>query len=69
MGSPALANPAAVKAILPSYIKITQQAASKVTLGTYPSTLDPAELQQVLTLMKSGGLPTTGLTASALLFH
>jgi NitT/TauT family transport system substrate-binding protein len=63
------ANPAAVKAILPSYIKITPQAASKVTLGTYPSTLDPAELQQVLTLMKSGGLPTTGLTASALLFH
>lgn len=63
------ANPAAVKSILPSYIKITPQAASKVTLGTYPSTLDPAELQQVLTLMKSGGLPTTGLSASALLFH
>jgi NitT/TauT family transport system substrate-binding protein len=63
------ANPGAVKSILPTYIKITPQAASKVTLGIYPTTLDPAQLQQVLTLMKSGGLPTAGLSASSLLFH
>jgi NitT/TauT family transport system substrate-binding protein len=63
------ANPGAVKSILPTYIKITPQAASKVTLGSYPSTLDPAQLQQVLTLMKSGGLPSAGLSASSLLFH
>jgi NitT/TauT family transport system substrate-binding protein len=63
------ANPGAVKSILPSYIKITPQAASKVTLGTYPTTVDPAQLQEVLTLMKNGGLSTTGLSASALLFH
>jgi NitT/TauT family transport system substrate-binding protein len=63
------ANPGAVKSILPTYIKITPQAASKVTLGMYPSTLDPAQLQQVLTLMKSGGLPTASLSASSLLFH
>jgi NitT/TauT family transport system substrate-binding protein len=63
------ANPGAVKSILPSYIKITPQAASKVTLGTYPSTVDPAQLQQVLTLMNSGGLSTTGLSASALVFR
>ena len=63
------ANPGAVKSILPTYIKITPQAAGQVTLGTYPSTLDPAQLQQVLTLMKSGGLPTASLSASSLLFH
>ena len=63
------ANPAAVKSILPTYIKITPQAASQVTLGMYPSTLDPAQLQQVITLMQSGNLPVTGLSASSLLFH
>jgi NitT/TauT family transport system substrate-binding protein len=63
------ANPGAVKSILPTYIKITPQAASKVTLGMYPSTLEAAQLQQVITLMKSGNLPTTGLSASSLLFH
>ena len=63
------ANPGAVKSILPTYIKITPQAAGQVTLGTYPSTLDPAQLQQVIALMNSGGLPTAGLSSSSLLFH
>jgi len=63
------ANPGAVKSILPTYIKISAQAASGVTLNTYPSTLDPAQLQQVLTLMQSGGLPTASLSASSLLFR
>jgi len=63
------ANPAAVKSILPTYIKITPQAAATVTLGTYPSTLDPAQVQKVLTLMQSGGLPTASLSAGSLLFH
>jgi NitT/TauT family transport system substrate-binding protein len=63
------ANPGAVKSILPTYIKITPQVAGQVTLGTYPSTLDPAQLQQVIALMKSGGLPTAGLSSSSLLFH
>jgi NitT/TauT family transport system substrate-binding protein len=63
------ANPAAVKSILPTYIKITPQTASQVTLGMYPSTLEAAQLQQVITLMQNGNLPTTGLSASSLLFH
>jgi NitT/TauT family transport system substrate-binding protein len=63
------ANPQAVKSILPSYIKISAQAASQVTLGTYPSTLDPSQLQQILTLMKGGGLSTGSLNASSVLFH
>jgi NitT/TauT family transport system substrate-binding protein len=63
------ANPQAVKNILPAYIKISSTAASHVTLGTFPSTLDPSVLQQILTLMKSGGLSTGSLDASSLLFH
>ena len=35
------ANPAS-KAILPTYTKITSEAAAKVALNTYPSTLDAA---------------------------
>ena len=54
------ANPAAVQAILPTYTKVTAAAASHLPVNTYPSTLDPAELQKVLTLMTGGGLPTTG---------
>ena len=45
------------------------QAAAAVPLNNYPSTLDPAQLQTVITPMGSGGLPTTSLSASALLFH
>ena len=63
------ANPGMVKSILPTYIKISAQAASKVTLGTFPATMDPAVLQQILTLMKGGGMPTGSLAASSLLFH
>jgi NitT/TauT family transport system substrate-binding protein len=63
------ANPAAVKNILPAYIKISPQAASHVTLGTFPATVDPAVLQQILTLMKGGGMATDSLDASSLLFH
>jgi NitT/TauT family transport system substrate-binding protein len=63
------ANPAAVKSILPTYIKISPTAASHVTLGTFPSTLDPAVLQQILTLMKNGGVQTGSLDANSLLFH
>jgi NitT/TauT family transport system substrate-binding protein len=63
------ANPQAVKNILPTYIKISAQAASHITLGDFPSTLDPSQLQQILTLMKNGGLSAGSLSASSLLFH
>jgi NitT/TauT family transport system substrate-binding protein len=62
------ANPAAVKAILPTYTKVTAAQAGALPLNTYPSTLDPAEMTKVLTLMKSGGLATGSATASTLLY-
>jgi NitT/TauT family transport system substrate-binding protein len=62
------ANPAAVKSILPTYTKVTAAQANALPLNTYPSTLDPAEITKVLTLMKSGGLATGSATASSLLY-
>ena len=58
-----------MQAILPTYTKVTAAAASHIPVNNYPSTLDPAQGQQVLTLMKSGGLPTATLSPSTLLFH
>jgi NitT/TauT family transport system substrate-binding protein len=61
-------NPSAVKSILPTYTKVTAAQAGALPLNNYPSTLDPAEITKVLTLMKSGGLSTGTATASSLLF-
>ena len=61
------ANPAALKAIIPTFTKVTAAQANALPLNTYPSTLDPAEITKVLTLMKSGGLATGTATASSLL--
>ena len=47
---------------------VLKAAQAKVLpLNNYPSTLDPAEITKVLTLMKSGGLATGSATASSLL--
>jgi NitT/TauT family transport system substrate-binding protein len=62
------ANPSALKAIIPTYTKVTAAQANALPVNNYPSTLDPAEINQVLTLMKSGGLATGSATASSLLF-
>jgi NitT/TauT family transport system substrate-binding protein len=61
-------NPSAVKSIIPTYSKVTAAQAAALPLNTYPSTLDPAQLTKVLSLMKSGGLATGSATASTLLF-
>jgi NitT/TauT family transport system substrate-binding protein len=61
-------NPSAVKSIIPTYSKVTAQQAAALPLNNYPSTLDPAQLTKVLSLMKSGGLSTGSATASTLLF-
>lgn len=61
-------NPSAVKSIIPTYSKVTAQQAAALPLNNYPSSLDPAQLTKVLSLMKSGGLSTGSATASSLLF-
>jgi NitT/TauT family transport system substrate-binding protein len=61
------AHPDVVRSVLPTYTKITAQAAATLPLGTYPSTLTADPLQRVATLMKGGGLSTPS-SVSSLLF-
>jgi NitT/TauT family transport system substrate-binding protein len=62
------ANPQAVRTILPTYTKITSAAAAKLAMVSYPSTLDAAPMQRVVTMMVSGGLITKPLDVNSLLF-
>ncbi len=62
------AHPDVVRSVLPTYTKITAQAAASLPLGTYPDTLTTGLLQRVARLMQSGGLATPSDVAS-LLFH
>jgi NitT/TauT family transport system substrate-binding protein len=62
------ANPRAVRAILPSYIKITPAAAANVVLGTYPASIDVASLQRMADLMLSDHMLTGSLQVSGIVF-
>jgi NitT/TauT family transport system substrate-binding protein len=61
------ANPASIRSILPTYTKITSAAAAKLDLNTYPSTLDAAPMQRIVSLMVSGGMLTKPLDVNSLL--
>ena len=63
------AHPAAVRAILPTYTKISAAAAPHINLGLFPPTMNPAQLQRVANLMLAGGLLKTRLDVQPLLFH
>jgi len=62
-------HPSAVASILPTYTKVSAAAAAKLPSGTYPSTLDAGSLGRVTSLMRSGGLLTSSLDVSSMLFH
>jgi NitT/TauT family transport system substrate-binding protein len=61
-------DPAAVRQILPTYTKVTAQTASVLKLNTYPAALSSSAMQQVASLMLSGGLLTKPLSVSSLMF-
>jgi NitT/TauT family transport system substrate-binding protein len=63
------AHPAAVRAILPTYTKISTAAAPHINLGPFPPTTNPAQLQRVADLMLAGGLLKSRLEVQPLLFH
>jgi NitT/TauT family transport system substrate-binding protein len=65
----AAANPQAVRAVLPTYTKITAAEAARLSLNTYPSTLEAAPLQQVVSDMVSNGMLSKPLDVSSLLFR
>lgn len=58
------ANPAAVRAILPTYTKITAAEAGQVVLGSFPATMDTGQLQQVADLMRQQGMISSPLSVS-----
>ena len=62
------ANPQSIRSILPTYTKITLAQAAGLALNSYPSTLDAAPMQRVVTMMVSGGLLSKPLNVSSLLF-
>jgi NitT/TauT family transport system substrate-binding protein len=57
-------HPQAVKAILPSYIKITAAAAARVSIGTFPPAVNVSSLQQLADLMRSDGMLPSPLQIS-----
>jgi NitT/TauT family transport system substrate-binding protein len=61
-------DPSAVRAILPTYTQITSKTADALKLNTYPAALSAAPLQQVSSLMLSGGLLSKPLSVTPLLF-
>lgn len=61
------ANPQSIRSIIPTYTKITSAAAAKLALNTYPSTLDAAPMQRVVSAMVSGGLLTKPFDVGSLL--
>lgn len=62
-------NPQSIRSIIPTYTTIKPTQAAGLALNTYPSTVDVASMQRVVTLMVSGGLLTKSFDVSSLLFH
>lgn len=65
----ASSNPAAVKAVLPTYSKITPQVAQHINLNSFPTVVRPADLQRVANVMLAGGLLKSKLNVQPMLFH
>lgn len=63
------ANPAAVKAILPSYTKITAAAAAHVVVGTFPASIEVGSLQALADLMLNGAMLTSPLDVTSIVFR
>ena len=60
------ANAAAVRSILPTYTKITAAAAQQVNLGTFPDTVNTAQLQQLADLMHAQGMISGAFTVASI---
>jgi NitT/TauT family transport system substrate-binding protein len=63
------ANPAAVRAVLPTYTKVTAAAAQGLVLNSFPVTMSAAQLQRVADLMHTGGVLKSPFTVQPMLFR
>lgn len=60
-------QPSAVRKILPTYTKVTPGAAKVLKLNTYPPTVSPTAMNQVASLMLTGGLLPKRLDVSSMM--
>lgn len=60
-------DPAAVRAELPKYTKVTADQAKTINLPAYPATTDPAQLARLVELMRKQGLLKKPLDPATLL--
>ena len=60
-------DPAAVRAELPKYTKVTADQAKSINLPAYPATTDPAQLRRLVELMRKQGLLKKPLDPATLL--
>ena len=58
-----------VEQVLPTYTKITPAIAAQISLPYYPPTLDAAQLDRIVALMRSGGLLTGPFNLTPMLFQ
>jgi NitT/TauT family transport system substrate-binding protein len=61
--------PGPVHAVLVSHSGMSMQSASLITIGSYPTSLDPAGLQRVADLMFNFGVIVTTYEVAPLVFH
>ncbi|MFD8302203.1 ABC transporter substrate-binding protein [Streptomyces sp. NPDC059690] len=60
-------DPAAVRAELPKYTKVTAEQARTIRLPSYPTAADPAQLRRLTELMKKQGLLNKNIDPGTLL--
>jgi len=63
------ANPDAVRAVLPTYTKVTAAAAQHLVLNSFPATMSATQLQRVASLMHTGGVLQSPFNVQPMLFH
>jgi NitT/TauT family transport system substrate-binding protein len=63
------AHPAAIRQILPTYTKVTAQAAQKLQLNYFPAAVSASQLQRVANLMRSGGLLKAPFAVGPVIFR
>lgn len=62
-------DPSVIRQILPTYTKVTTKVANVLKLNTYPASLSNAAMQQVASMMLSGGMLSKPLSVSPLVFR
>lgn len=63
------ADPALVRQVIPTYTTITSATAARISLPYYPPALNAAQLNRVVSLMRSAGQVSSSFSATPMLYH